>query len=217
MSVLPCASSSDAAAIRQYIATYANHPAQFIYNGKPFASTFSGSSCTFGTGSVATGWQSVFTGTPVEFVPSFFMDPAQFSSLGNIMNGALNVRFRPHHVCIDLCWSLYSFFSLQWNSAWPISLTTASIGHSIIGALQSIVPSSILSTLGSLQSDDEYLSGLGLPATVAANTSSPPKKRSGANVYMATVSPWFFTHYGPDTYNKNVNQFSTAIHCFMWL
>jgi Glycosyl hydrolase family 71 len=99
MSVLPCASSSDAGAIRQYITTYANHPAQFTYNGKPFASTFSGSSCTFGAGSVATGWQSVFAGTPVQFVPSFFMDPTQFSTLGNIMNGALNVRYYPCCAC----------------------------------------------------------------------------------------------------------------------
>ncbi|KAF5381673.1 hypothetical protein D9615_005563 [Tricholomella constricta] len=28
-------------------------------------------------------------------------------------------------------------------------------------------------------------------------------KNLGGRTYMAGVSPWFFTHYGPDTYNKN--------------
>ncbi|KAF7313455.1 hypothetical protein HMN09_00501400 [Mycena chlorophos] len=35
-------------------------------------------------------------------------------------------------------------------------------------------------------SDNEYISQLG-----------------GKRMYMAGVSPWFFTHYGPDTWNKN--------------
>jgi len=26
----------------------------------------------------------------------------------------------------------------------------------------------------------------------------------GSMTYMAAVSPWFFTHYGPQTYDKNV-------------
>jgi len=73
--------------------------------------------------------------------------------------------------------------------------------------MQSIVPSlpsSILKTLGSLETDNQYLAGLGLPTTnVATNASSSLSKRSDGSVYMATVSPWFFTHYGPDTYNKN--------------
>ncbi|KAG5636461.1 hypothetical protein H0H81_007968 [Sphagnurus paluster] len=28
-------------------------------------------------------------------------------------------------------------------------------------------------------------------------------KNLGGKTYMAGISPWFFTHYGPDTYNKN--------------
>lgn len=27
----------------------------------------------------------------------------------------------------------------------------------------------------------------------------------GAPTYMGAVSPWFFTHYSPQTYNKNVS------------
>jgi glucan endo-1,3-alpha-glucosidase len=85
--------------------------------------------------------------------------------------------------------------------------------------MQSIVPSlpsSILNALGSLETDNQYLTGLGLPtANVATNASSSLSKRSDGNVYMATVSPWFFTHYGPDTYNKNVGRFSAA-PCFAY-
>lgn len=38
-----------------------------------------------------------------------------------------------------------------------------------------------------LDSDNAYLANL-----------------SGGKTFMAAVSPWFFTHYGPDTWNKNV-------------
>ncbi|SRR5258708_6354186 len=91
MTVLPCASSSDAGAIRKYINQYASHPAQFMYNGKALFSSFSGETCQFGTGSVGSGWSSVFGGTNSLFVPSFFMDPSQFSTLSSVMNGAFNV------------------------------------------------------------------------------------------------------------------------------
>lgn len=28
---------------------------------------------------------------------------------------------------------------------------------------------------------------------------------SGAKAYMTSVSPWFFTHYGANSFNKNVS------------
>lgn len=44
---------------------YATHPAQLFYKGKQVASTFSGSDCQFGQGSLNAGWQyAVKTGVP---------------------------------------------------------------------------------------------------------------------------------------------------------
>ena len=100
-SVNPCAGPSDAAALREYITTYASHPAQLRYNGKVFASTFAGESCTFGQSSVVEGWKTQFTQHPelmdggeskVFFMPSFFVDPATFGTYDGVMDGALNVR-----------------------------------------------------------------------------------------------------------------------------
>jgi glucan endo-1,3-alpha-glucosidase len=69
------------------------------YNGRVFASSFSGESCTFGQSSVANGWSSQFTQHPdltganaVFFVPSFFVDPATFNVYGQVMDGVFNVR-----------------------------------------------------------------------------------------------------------------------------
>ncbi len=55
--------------------------------------------------------------------------------------------------------------------------------------------------IGSTESDDEHLKGLeALAGAIQA--------RDGENrkpVYMGAVSPWFFTHYGQDSFNKNVS------------
>ena len=99
-SSLPCSSPNDAAALRNYITTYATHPNQLIYDGRVFVSTFAGESCTFGQASPAQGWSSQFTQHPqltgrnaVYFVPSFFVDPNTFSTFNDAMDGALNVGF----------------------------------------------------------------------------------------------------------------------------
>ena len=93
-----CASPDDAGVLRNYITKYAQHPNQLKYNGRAFASTFAGESCTFGQGSVADGWKSQFTQHPelsganaVHFVPSFFIDPATFGQYNGAMHGAFNV------------------------------------------------------------------------------------------------------------------------------
>ncbi|KAI0061704.1 glycoside hydrolase [Artomyces pyxidatus] len=186
MSALPCASPNDAAALRNYITTYSNHPNQLIYNNRVFASTFSGESCQFGQDSVAAGWSSQFTQHPdltgqnaVWFVPSFFVDPSTFGTFNNVMDGALN-----------------------WNSGWPISLTTDSADSvlSSVGVSLAAVTSSVVSTVssalskfvGSTDTDTQYINGLN---SMPANG----EHRS----YMATVSPWFYTHYSPQTFNKN--------------
>lgn len=97
-SVLPCTTAEDAATLRNYITTYANHTSQFKYNGKVFASTFSGEKCTFGQSSVTQGWVSQFTGqltgaNSVFFVPSFFVDPNTLGTYANAMDGQFNVSY----------------------------------------------------------------------------------------------------------------------------
>lgn len=100
MSVLPCTQASDAAALKDYITTYAAHPNQLIVNGQVFASTFSGSDCTFGQGSAQQGWSTQFlnqlTGqNTVHFVPSFFSDTNSFSQFDGVMDGTFNVSLAP--------------------------------------------------------------------------------------------------------------------------
>lgn len=99
LSALPCSSPSDAQTLRNYISTYASHSNQLIVNGRVFASTFSGETCTFGQGSVQQGWQSQFvsqlTGAnAVNFVPSFFVDTSTFGQYDGIINGMFNVSSR---------------------------------------------------------------------------------------------------------------------------
>ena len=98
ISVLPCSSPDDAGNLRNYITQYANHPNQFKYNGRTFASTFAGDTCQFGQDSVVDGWKTQFTQHPdvvnaggVHFVPAFFSDPSGFGGLSGAVHGIFNV------------------------------------------------------------------------------------------------------------------------------
>jgi glucan endo-1,3-alpha-glucosidase len=98
---MSCSNALDAATLVALTATYAKHPAQAMHKGKVLVSTFSGSECTFGTGSTQTGWGTLYKGAlkllgvDIFFVPSIFSDISTFGSTG-WMDGELN-----------------------WNSAWP--------------------------------------------------------------------------------------------------
>lgn len=177
MTSLPCTTASDAASLRTYITTYATHPNQLLYNGRVMASTFSGETCTFGQGSVVSGWSTQFvqqlTGSSaVHFVPSFFVDPSQFNTYSGVINGMFN-----------------------WNSGWPIQVTTSYVSSvpgllgDIASGLSSTVSSLLSNVIGSTTPDETYISSLAA--------------MGGGRTYMAAVSPWFFTHYGASTYNKN--------------
>ncbi|KZS88876.1 hypothetical protein SISNIDRAFT_432302 [Sistotremastrum niveocremeum HHB9708] len=168
MTSLGCSSPADAANLRSYITTYANHPNQFRYSSsgtpKPFASTFSGENCNFGQGSYTAGWQTQFYqpltngGPGVSFWPSFFVDPATLGSQ-QFTDGAF-----------------------AWNSGWPTQLTTGSLSTNSESGRTSLA-----SQVGDGSMDSQYLNAL---------------KGSGKG-YLAAISPWFFTHYSPQTYNKN--------------
>ena len=99
---MPCATPNDAATLRNYIKTYANHPNQLKYNGRSFVSTFAGENCKFGQDTAANGWKTQFVQHPeltgdnaVYFVPSFFIDPATFKDYSGAMHGAFNVSSSP--------------------------------------------------------------------------------------------------------------------------
>ncbi|KAH8119175.1 glycoside hydrolase family 71 protein [Phellopilus nigrolimitatus] len=197
MTALPCTASADAAPLRNYITTYANHSAQFKHGGKVFASTFSGEKCTFGQGNVTQGWASQFTGRltgadAVFFVPSFFVDPATFVTYASVMDGQLN-----------------------WNSAWPTTVTTSTFNAllqkagAVAGKLLSVAGAPVITDIGqvsknitsSLSLDQQYIDAL---------------KAAGNKLYMASVSPWFFTHYSPQTLNKNFVYLSDQLYPSRW-
>ncbi|KAG9315881.1 glycoside hydrolase family 71 protein [Chiua virens] len=67
----------------------------------------------------------------------------------------------------------------NWNSGWPTQVTAATIADYTASALSSVV--------GGTTTDEQYINAL--------------QPMGGS--YMAAVSPWFFTHYSPQTYNKN--------------
>ena len=143
MTVIGCGSWADASALVNLVKRFADHPNQALRNGKVLVSTFAGSDCTFGTGSM-NGWQGAFVdalqtaGVDIFFVPSIFTDPSTFKNIG-FMDGELN-----------------------WNSAWPMG-------------------SGEISTA----TDWNYLNQM------------------GGKEYMAAISPFFFTHFGANSWNKN--------------
>ncbi|OCH91847.1 glycoside hydrolase [Obba rivulosa] len=183
MSALPGSSADDAQTLRNYITIYASHPNQLKVDGRVFASTFSGESSTFGQDSVQDGWKSQFTQHPdltgenaVYFVPSFFVDPSTFNQYQGIMDGDFN-----------------------WNSGWPVSLTSDQLNSalsgagtslgSLTGAITSTISQAVSQLVGTMDSDTQHLQAL---SSVSSSLS-----------YMAAASPWFFTHYGVSSYNKN--------------
>ncbi|QRV98082.1 alpha-1,3-glucanase [Ceratobasidium sp. AG-Ba] len=218
MSVNPCAVPADAAPLREYITKYAPHPAQFKVNGKVFASTFAGESCTFGTATPEAGWKQQFTDqltgeNAAMFVPSFFMDPTRFKSFA-AMDGAFN-----------------------WNGGWPTQISASKLSETIsflnsnpanpsaapipvpasLTPIANVVSPLAAPSLVSKRTHDKRaasdvasklaaaLAGsinLDSDRTIASNLGTSGASGAG-NVYMSSVSPWFYTHYGPDSFNKN--------------
>ncbi|KIM43198.1 glycoside hydrolase family 71 protein [Hebeloma cylindrosporum] len=212
MSSFPCGSPNDAQNLRNIVNAHVSHPNQLQYASRAFVSTFAGESCNFGQGSVPDGWKNQFTRHPdlqgkIYFVPAFFIDPTTFKNFADVMDGDFN-----------------------WNSGWPIQVTSSFAQNvlaeqsnnkekpntslitagSIAGSLANQVEAAVASTLtdlqqaltkfiGSIDTDDEHLSGLeALQGALQARDGESSKR-----AYMGAVSPWFFTHYGADSFNKN--------------
>ncbi|KAF8515356.1 glycoside hydrolase family 71 protein [Hysterangium stoloniferum] len=216
MTSLPCASPSDAQKLVALVNSQNSHPSQFRYGSgnKTFVSTFSGEACTFSSPSPSRGWAQHFVeplGPDIHFVPAFFVDVSQLSAgnaegdggFGGIISGDFN-----------------------WNSGWPTQVTTAALrqsatdpatlasllnlnassvvqmpsGPGLSGILKrSLFARSVLAAVsGAFTSDELHLKAI-------KGRSQNKNQKSGmptANHYT-TVSPWFFTHYSPQTFNKN--------------
>ncbi|KAG8919775.1 hypothetical protein FRC02_001383 [Tulasnella sp. 418] len=163
MAVLPGNSPKDAELLRKYITDFYDHPQQFKYQGKSFASTFAGQDSTFGAGSAEEGWKREFRNKlpPIHFVPAFFTDPNRMAAFE-----ATNGYF-------------------DWDGGWPVAATKNPNRSGLIAG----IIDSVKETLGSIDPDKRFIDAL---------IATPEPK-----TYMACASPWFYTHYGPDTFNKN--------------
>lgn len=99
-----------------------------------------------------------------------------YQSTWSAFKNGLNVHFAPA-LFIDIAnYQSLSWLdgAFSWNNGWPIQLTDSSS------------TSDIQQAVGNLnKSDQSWLQALGTKS------------------YIAPLSPWFFTHYGPNTYNKN--------------
>ncbi|KAI0632101.1 glycoside hydrolase [Trametes polyzona] len=176
MSSFPCQTADNAARLRDLTLKFASSPAQLQVDGKAFVSTFAGEACKFGQADVPTGWKTQYTQHPdtagkVHFVPSFFIDPAQFSTFSGVMDGDFN-----------------------FNSGWPLALSAANAPQQLPGVNLDNVDAAgsqvLQKFIGSFDTDNQHISQL-------ANV------QNSAKTYMAAVAPWFFTHFGANTFNKN--------------
>ena len=96
-------------------------------------------------------------------------------------------------------------FPDQWNSGWPTQMTTPSVNSQLASQGESLsatsgadlekITSILLPAVGAIDTDNQYVNGL---KGVSSNDGKPA-------TYMGAVSPWFFTHYGVNSWNKNVS------------
>lgn len=101
---------------------YSTNPAQFLYNGIPFVSTFSGDQygSSFGLG-LCDGWNELrsYVPTNMYFVPGFFFPESTGITIANVSQ------------CVE---GLF-----QWNSAWSIDGTPVSSQTDLVSSSPSYV------------------------------------------------------------------------------
>lgn len=197
-----------------------NKPAQFKFNDRAFVSTFSGENCNFGRSNAIDGWSAEFTQHPdlagkIHFVPAFFVDPNRFGDFHAVMDGAF---------AWDSGWPQKvdeGFAQQQLNnneqnklSIKPVVrvinkvLASSSQNSSIIRTLQdelaavlSPVQKAVSRFIGDTDLDSQFLSGLDILHSKLQRRDSSASSRP---TYMGAVAANFFTHYGKDTFDKNV-------------
>ncbi|KAI0718564.1 glycoside hydrolase [Cerioporus squamosus] len=172
-----CAAATDADPIRNLTLQYASRPNQLQIGGKALVSSFSGEACTFGHGDVPGGWRAEYTQHP---------------------DVAGKIHFIPSFFVDPATFGQYAGVldgDFNWNSAWPIQLTASTAPSLLPGVdlnqLDVTAENTLQKVIGSFDPDTAHISNLALASTQSRQT------------YMAAVSPWFFTHFPPNTYNKN--------------
>ena len=90
----------------------------------------------------------------------------------------------------------HTLLGLVTHTAASVETTPNAVVNSTLNALQH----ALLPFIGANQTDIQYLNSLAALPNLQARDGESPAKRA----YMAAVSPTFFTHYGPDSFNKNV-------------
>ncbi|KAH9922777.1 glycoside hydrolase [Epithele typhae] len=177
MSSFPCQSADGAATLRSLTLQFASRPNQLTVDGKAFVSTFAGEACSFGQSDVPTGWRTQYTQHP-ETTGKVHFVPSFFidPATFNTFSGVMDGDF-------------------NFNSGWPIDLHVAQAPALLPGVdLNNVVGTggdvALQKFIGSFDTDNQHITNL---ASVA----------NSAQTYMAAVAPWFFTHFGADTFNKN--------------
>ncbi|KAH0586158.1 hypothetical protein H2248_007423 [Termitomyces sp. 'cryptogamus'] len=203
MTSMPCETAADAQTLRNLVLKFISRSNYMQVNCQSLVSTFSGESCTFGHKSASDGWSSEFVDHSdlqgkIRFVPSFFIDPSSFGSFNDVMDGDFNWNSGwPIQVTADFVRNLISDAPVK-NA---LSLLATTSFNKIVSAVDlslSSVKKALGQIIGSPDSDVQHVHSL---AALSRNIAS----RDGASkpTYMAAVSPWFFTHYGADSYDKN--------------
>ncbi|KAI0354931.1 glycoside hydrolase [Trametes cingulata] len=172
-----CNSPDTAAYIRNLTNTFIGEAAQLQVDGKALVSTFAGEACTFGEADVFTGWNKQFAQHP-DIAGKIHFVPAFFLDIQ---------QFRNFKDVMD--------GDFNFNGAWRTDFTTASASSMLGGSADLDHPSpqqqsAIADTLGSFKIDQWHIEQLG-------------QVENSAHTYMTSIAPWFFTHFGADTYNKN--------------
>ncbi|KAI0670819.1 glycoside hydrolase [Trametes maxima] len=172
-----CNSQDTAAYIRNLASSFIGKAAQLIVDGKPLVSTFAGELCTLGEADVFTGWNRQFAQHP-DLAGKIHFVPAFFIDIQ---------QFHNFQNVMD--------GDFNFNGAWRPDFTTATASQFLGDGvdLDHLTPQqqgTIASTLGSFQIDQWHIDQLGLVA-------------NSAHTYMTSISPWFFTHFGANSYNKN--------------
>jgi glucan endo-1,3-alpha-glucosidase len=196
-----------------------NKPAQFMFNNLAFVSTFAGENCNFGHDNAIDGWTAEFVQHPdltgqIHFVPAFFVDPNSFGGFHAVLDGAFSWNSGwPVEVNSQFAQQQLGKNS-QNNASISPALSLAKVAATLqpnssiiqtlradLEAVLSPTQKAVSSFIGDTGLDSQFLQGLtGLQGQLRKRAGSAPKP-----TYMAAVTANFFTHYGPDSFNKNVS------------
>lgn len=221
MTSFPCASSADAGRLRNIVKSHLNSPAQFKFNNRSFVSTFAGENCNFGHSNAVDGWTTEFTQHPdlagqIYFVPAFFVDPNRFGDFHAVMDGAfawdsgwpqkVDNQFAQQQLGKNLqnSPSISPALRVVNKVLAPADQKLSSgVIKTLLEELEAVlspVQKAVSSFIGDTDLDSQFLQGLNV-------LHGQLQKRDGSGAskptYMAAVAANFFTHYGPDTFDKN--------------